>query len=104
MSATRKLTVVALSELKSGTSSTGIPWTLFRVEATDPDGQPIAENLTTFEPLPIGEAIEVEVERRDHPQYGPSFTLKLPRRSDNGLAARIEALEQRVAALEEGRS
>jgi hypothetical protein len=99
MSATRKLTVNALSELKTGTSSKGKPWTLYKVEATDTAGQPITESLTTCAKLPTGEQIEVEVERRDHPQHGPSYTLKLPR-ADNGLAGRIEALEQRVAALE----
>jgi hypothetical protein len=97
---TRKIIVTAISELKTGTSSTGNPWTLYKVEATDADGKPIAESLTTFSKLPTGQAVEVEIERRDDPKYGPSFTLKLPRRSDNG-AGRIDALEQRVAALEQ---
>lgn len=99
MSATRKLVVTALSELKSGTSAKGKPWTLYGVTATTPEGAPIRESLTTFATLPIGEEIEVEVEVREDPRYGRSFTLKLPGRG-GGLAARVDALEHRVAALE----
>jgi hypothetical protein len=104
-SATRSLVVSELSELKTGTSSKGKPWTLYKVTATDPDGKPIAESLTTFARLPIGEPVEVEVERREHPEYGASFTLKLPR-AGGGLARRVDELERRVAALEQkaGRS
>jgi hypothetical protein len=98
MSATRRLKVIALAELKSGTSSKGKPWRLFRVEATDLNGQPITERLTTFQELPTGRPIEVEVERRDDPRHEPSFTLKLARANDG--AGRIDLLEQRVATLE----
>lgn len=99
MSSTRKVVVRELRELRSGTSKHGRPWKLFKVSATDPDGRPIEEQLTTFSKLPIGEAIEVEVERREHPEYGPSFTLKLPS-AGGGLARRVADLEKRVSSLE----
>jgi hypothetical protein len=98
----RTLKVTALREIRSGTSSGARPWTLFQVQARDPAGELIAENLTTFERLPIGEMIEVEVKRRDSPQFGVSFGLKRPR-ADGGLAGRVEALERRMTALEAGR-
>ncbi len=101
MSATRKLIVTELAELTNGVGRSGRPWVLYRATATTPEGAPIRESLTTFAKLPTGQEIEVEVEVRDDPRYGRSFTLKL--RSGKGLTARVEALEQRVAALEAAR-
>jgi hypothetical protein len=99
MNATRRLTVVALRELRSGTSSGGRPWTLFQVQARDPDGKLIEQNLVTFERLPLNEMIEVEITRRDDPKFGVSYSLKRPR-ADAGVAGRLEALERRTTAIE----
>jgi hypothetical protein len=95
---TRKLIVSSLTELRSGIGPRG-RWTLFKVEATDVDGCAITERLTTFSKLRTGKAIEVEVERREHPQHGVSYTVKLPR-AGGGLSGRVGALERRVSALE----
>jgi hypothetical protein len=98
VTATRKLIVTLLTELRSGIGPHG-RWCLRRVEAVDADGNAIAESLITFAELPVGQAITVEVERREHPQHGVSYTLKLPR-AGGGLGGRVDALERRVGALE----
>lgn len=98
MTATRKLIVTSLTEMRSGIGPHG-RWCLRRVEAVDADGNAIAESLVTFAELPTGKAIEVEVERREHPQHGVSYTVKLPR-AGGGLSGRVGALERRVSALE----
>jgi hypothetical protein len=95
---TRTLVVRELVELKSGTGPHG-DWTLRKVLASNVDGSPISENLVSFASLPVGEPVAVEVERRDDPRRGPSFTLKLPR-AGSALAGRVGDLEQRVAAIE----
>jgi hypothetical protein len=99
MNATRRLTVTALRELRSGTSSGGRPWVLHQVQARDPAGELIEQNLVTFERLPLNELIEVEIKRRDDPKFGVSYSLKRPR-ADGGLAGRVEALERRMTAIE----
>lgn len=98
---TRTLTITSLDEIATGVGDNGRPWTLYSVSANDEHGIPVPESLKSFQKLPIGEKIEVEVEKQDHPQYGTSYLLKRPRENSNGLQARIEALEQRVEALEQ---
>jgi hypothetical protein len=96
---TRKVTVVALRELRKGTSSGGRPWVLHQVQAVDSAGELIESNLVTFERLPLNELIEVEIKRRDDPKFGVSYSLKRPR-ADAGVAGRLEALERRTTAIE----
>lgn len=92
----RVLEIVMCSEARRGVSQkTGREWTLFKVQANDEHGSPIGEELQSFEDLPLGRG-EFEVERRDHPQYGTSFTVKAP----SPLMRRLDELEARVAKLE----
>ncbi len=79
MSATRTITVKSLETLKAGSSS-GKAWTLRGVKAVDAHWHPIDVELRTFENLPIGEPIDVEVESRDHPKFGRSYLLRQVKR------------------------
>jgi hypothetical protein len=102
VSATRTLIVTALEELTSGERD-GRAWTLFAVTATTPDGQPIAEPLRTFERLPTGEPVEVEVKPRED-ERGTTYTIR--RKRSRGpttaqLRDELAALERRVRRLEE---
>lgn len=95
--ATRKLIIRGLEEIKSGTGSRG-PWTLFAVKAADEAGQVITESLRTFERLPLNQLIEVAVELQQHEKFGPSFLLKLPE-TGGSLRARVAAVEQELAGV-----
>jgi hypothetical protein len=92
---TRELIVTGQTAIKHGTSN-GRPWTLYKVTATTPDGGPVREKLTTFRELPVGQRQIYVIDRKDHPQYGTSFTLSLPQQ---GIGHRVEALEGQVAEL-----
>lgn len=112
---TRKMTVTSCTVARSGTAASGREWTLYEVGARDEAGEPVDEQLKAFDPLPIGELIEYEIERNVHQTYGTSYTLKLPphlrpKRAPTagvgeqiaGLLQRIERLEGDVGALKRG--
>jgi hypothetical protein len=99
--ATRKVIVREVAPIKSGTGPRG-SWTLYRVMAADEHGEVITAPLTSFEELPTGELIDVAIEPRTHERFGTTYTLKRPRAGES-LRARVDELEQRVAALEAGR-
>jgi hypothetical protein len=101
---TRNLTVRSCNAVHEGTSASGKPWTLYEVAVVGEDGEPITENFKSFENLPIGELVAYEVEREDHPTYGTSYLLKLPKGARRppkpNLQADVEELRQRIARLE----
>jgi hypothetical protein len=99
--ATRKLTVTACSEVKTGETN-GKPWTLYEVSAVDEGGHPVEEALKSFTNLPLGEQAEYVVERQEHDKYGPSYLLSPRKRESRAvreLRERVDALEAEVAAL-----
>lgn len=108
---TTRITVVSTSVLKSGDT-----WTLREVVAADAQGVPIERTLKTFEAnLPIGQLIEVEVEKNADPRYD-EYLVRLPGSKKGGggggggqgglgrgldlLRDQVESLTTRVAALE----
>jgi hypothetical protein len=104
---TRKLTIIETKPLKSGTSSTGKAWTIYDVTAVNEDGSPIEEKLRSFDQLQG--TVEVEIERKDDPKYGVSFTLKLPKGAPGAaepasagarLGPSVDELRRRVETLE----
>lgn len=100
---TRTLTITALDEISSGISKNDQPWTLWRVTAIDAASNPINAEIKTFQTLPIGEQLTVEVERQDHEKYGTSYLLRSPTHdasSSSTLPDRLARLEERVDALE----
>jgi hypothetical protein len=101
---TRKLTVCSCEVRHEGTSASGKPWTLYEVAVVGEDGEPIKEEFKSFEMLPVGELVEYEVEREDHPTYGTSYRLRLPKGARRppkpNLQSEMEELRQRIARLE----
>jgi len=93
---THRLTATERSKITSG-STNGHDWTLWRYAAVRQDGSEITEKLVSLDVIPLHQEIDVEVERRDDPKYGPSYSLKLPKRS---VQTRLAELEERVARLE----
>ena len=73
---TRKLTVTSIKAIKTFTNKNGNESTIYEVFAVGEDGDPIDKTLRSFDALPEGELIEVEVSRYEHEKYGESFTLK----------------------------
>jgi hypothetical protein len=96
---TRRLMIVSTEPLRSGTGRRGGKWTLSKVRATTPDGAQITEQLVTFESLPVGAVVELEVKRRHDERFGDSFTLSKPR-SGGGMRGRVEALERALEGVE----
>lgn len=100
MSDTRKVTVTSTSVITAKDD-----WTLYEVFAVNEDGDPIDLKLRAFDDLPIGEQIEVEVEKRTDPKYGDSYTLKPvggARKQNPGarLGPKVDELRERVDELE----
>lgn len=75
---TRSLIVTGIREIKRGKSERGREWRLYEVRAETAGGDPIRAPLRTFERLPTGELLQVEIER------GPSDTWTLRRRRRRG--------------------
>lgn len=101
----KKLTITGMTAITSGVGNYG-PWTLYGVEAVNEDGQPINETLKTFQELPLDQLIEVEIERKETPEYGVEFTIKKPKGARYGLRPSpgddaYEDLKRRVYALEQ---
>lgn len=103
---TRKLVVNKLVEKTRGQGKFG-EWILYKVEAENADGSPINEDLITFDELPLNEPITVEVEQKNDPKYGISFTLRIPRERLQDRVARLEEAnkltDERLTALEGGK-
>lgn len=81
---TKTLTITGMTPITSGVGNYG-PWTLYGVDATAEDGTVIPDTLKTFQELPIGEQITVEVEKNESEQYGTEYMLKKPKGARYGL-------------------
>lgn len=98
----RTIIVTGANEIKTGTSSKGGKWTLTGIDATTESGDPIDLKMKTFDNLPQGQPIEVEIEKQEHDKYGTSYLLKRPKKegSGNGLGGAVDDLRERVEVLE----
>lgn len=100
----KRLTVRSCDVKFEGTNKNGNPYTMYEVAVVGEDGAPIEEEFKSFDMLPIGDLVEYDVEKEDHPTYGVSYLLRLPPGVKAGrkpnLGAEIEELRQRVARLE----
>lgn len=95
---TRRLIVTSSKPLRSGVSDkTKKEWTLYALEATDENGNPLAVTLKSFRDCPIGVLTEYEVETQHHEQYGTSYLITPPKVD---ARAKLAELEGRIVALE----
>jgi hypothetical protein len=102
----KRLTIIDTTVIKTGTSDSGKPWTLWEVTAVNEDGAPIEAKLKSFDKLEG--TVEVDVERQSHEKYGVSYMLKLPGGAPGSspppsgarLGPNVDALRDRVDALE----
>jgi len=96
----RTLNVLGCVEKKRGTSKQGRDWVLYAVQADDGNGNPIGEDLTSFQQLPVGVG-EYQVEREEN-QWGVRWTIKQPTAVGRALSeqnvriTRLEALCQQL--------
>lgn len=103
----RKLSVTSCEVTHSGTNKKGEPYSIYEVHAVGEDGQPVDEPLKSFAELPIGELREYRIETYDHPRYGRSYTLSLPKAGArlgpkvDQLREDVDDLMRRVKALED---
>ena len=97
----RTLNVLGCVEKKRGTSKAGRDWVLYAVQADDGNGNPVGEDLTSFQELPVGIG-EYQVER-DENQFGVRWTIKQPTAVGRALSeqnvriTRLEALCQQLS-------
>lgn len=102
----RKIIVTGCRAVTSGEKN-GREWTIYEVEALREDHTPLPPDtkLRSFTELPIGELVEVTLEKYDSEQYGTSWTVKRKgggsRKRYNELVERVEQLEGQVRALSE---
>jgi len=91
---------ISTFEKKKGTGQT----TLYEVEAVDENGEVVEDALRSFAELPLGEAVEYDVSRYEHPRHGVSWTVQKPRentsRRVSDLEKRVQDLEDRLSAVE----
>lgn len=99
---TRTIIAREVKEISKGRTKTGREYTMWQIVATLESGQPIAQNLRSFEELPTNVPIEVKVTPFISEQFGTSYTLELTgdSKKEHGLRATVERLEARIATLE----
>jgi hypothetical protein len=107
---TRTIQVINTPVIKSGTNRNGNAYCLREVIATNPEGAPITEKLKTFDDAIVaGEQVEVDVERQDDPQWGPSYMLRKAGGGAGGgsggspgarLGPKVDELRDRLERLE----
>lgn len=114
----KTLIITSCEEKASGTGKKG-EWHLYEVAATTPDGEPVDQELRSFEQLAItGEPAEFEVTPYDK-DGKRSYTLSKPgsnpgqrlgpkvdelREKVEELASRLGQAEERIAQLQSGES
>lgn len=102
--------VTECRQVHTGTGRNGKEYRIYEVQATRPDRTPIENmKLRSFQELPLGEVLEVNVEKFDSEQYGTSYTISRKGSGGGGgsssggtVSARAfsDAL-QRIGTLEE---
>lgn len=89
-----RLRITACSAVYHGEHANGQTYKVHEIEAEKLDGTPVGENLRSFESLPVGEEVDLNVVKFNHSTYGLSYTLS--RRGGSTSAAKIKALEEQL--------
>lgn len=96
------INILGCIEKKSGVSKAGRPYTIYQVHANDEQGQPIQQELTSFEELPQGQG-KYWIEVKEGP-YGTQYQVKTSlspiQREIGQIRSLIDSLEARVTRLE----
>lgn len=105
MSATGKrvLIVTGQKPMAQIPQNSGGTSTLYEVYATDEHGNTIEEPLRTFAELEEGVAIEYDITRYNHPQYGTSYTLTPPKRNSFKRLRELEETMELIIRWAEGK-
>lgn len=70
---------------------------MYEVYAVTEEGEPVQEDLRSFQELDLNKLVEYEITPYHDPERGTSYTLK---RQPKNTARRVDALEERVDELE----
>lgn len=100
-----RLIVTSCAEVYVGYNSHGDKYVIHEVEATRENGEPINEVLRSFENLPVGEVLDVNVTPYESTKHGKSFTITRRNKPSSSqqikeLKSVIETLTERVERLE----
>lgn len=98
-----KMRIVGCRQIYSGVNGKGDQYTIWEVNATKENGEPIREKLRSFTALRVGTTQELRVVPFNSDRHGRSFTLfqDSPRTKPpaEGLAEEVQQLKQAVEAL-----
>lgn len=101
------LKILACRQVYSGRNPRGDEYTIYEIDAANPQGTHINQKLRSFQPLPIGQQVEVTVTPFNSETHGKSYTLHMKGRSNGGgstarlneMAEELEELRNRVGTL-----
>lgn len=104
--ATRTIKIKSLDDVSRGQRKDGKgEWVLREMKAETEDGKAIGEKLKTFSEFEVGQTVEVELEKEDHPTYGVSYMVRpvgkfATRKELQLLVERVNDLEESVGGQE----
>jgi hypothetical protein len=97
-----RLRIIACRQVYSGVNTkNGHRYTIYEVDAAKTDGTLITEKLRSFEPLPIGQTVEVSVTAYNSEQHGRSFTLHAEQGTSPSSTEQVNDLLEEFRALKE---
>jgi hypothetical protein len=104
-----RVKILACRHVYTGRNQLNHQYRIYEVDAAREDGSLIREKLRAFEPLPVGEVVDVMVSPYNSERHGKSFTLTPRTPEGEGqasggqlgkIAEAMEKTEKRIAALE----
>lgn len=93
------LKILACRQVYSGRNPRGDEYTIYEVDAANAQGAQINQTLRSFQPLPIGQQVEVTVTPFESEKHGKSYTLHLKGRKGGGSTERVNELVELVEEL-----
>lgn len=93
------LKILACRQVYSGRNPRGDDFTIYEVDAANAQGAHINQKLRSFQPLPIGQQVEVTVTPFNSETHGKSYTLHMKGRSGSGGTARLNEMAEELEEL-----